>query len=447
LHHKKQNKPGFSFIGESRDSLINQKKQFHNTISNDSLGPGYYTVKNNMNNTQTCSFSVSKGNDKYADYNNVPQTQNALITNIDSDLPTKNQKSFLTTTNNFQRFGTTKRFIYSQFSRFPCTNKYSKHKLVIKNILLVNDQRKSQKLRKLRAESVKHTNRIQIAQNAKNTIEELEVQKIKQKIDIREKIRKWRMDRVKIYKIYRNWLFLGTLIGWMKNIEQKFELRTQKKEKTYKYLRIIYVSFKAAGKIIKKVRKIREEKFTKLVKKVMHNKIIRWRAHRKEKMLQNFIKFLSNHDSSSQLELFVKSILYNSIIKIQKWYRRILCQRIMRISIINLQWSALESYIIGVEKSEENLTLKKLNKAIRNFIKFIDLTKLKWASSKKLNIPLIIRLNFICEKLKSGAYFIEKRELAQLIIRALIMRLDWPKISINTNFQYPIIKLIKFNND
>lgn len=182
------------------------------------------------------------------------------------------------------------------------------------------------------------------------------------------------------WKILHDWICVSTLNQWLFTLNNKYQLRDLVRLRTDKLLRILFVSFWAIGKFIRKFKTQRLKKLQTFVKATFGAKKGLWRLRRRIKAKKNLLKLVIQYEALPMLLIFIKTIIYK-LCTIQKFYRRFYIKKQIMYNAMDIQWSYIEYVILKTRSREEDLKT-----AIENGIKF------KQASNC---VPLKIRIHYL----------------------------------------------------
>jgi len=166
-----------------------------------------------------------------------------------------------------------------------------------------------------------------------------------------------------IARIENAWVFIRHFTLWLEIISSKYALRKKLQKQTTKYLRIIYVTFWALGKFISHNKIRRAKQLMKYMKTIVKARKDLWRFKRWTKAKNNIRKFVVKYEGNPQFLLFVKFVV-DRLTKIQKLYRRYYIKKTIMLSLMNIQWSAIEFAILNIRKGTD-LQESDINNAIK----------------------------------------------------------------------------------
>ena len=272
--------------------------------------------------------------------------------------------------------------------------------------------------------------RIELAKKVKEQIEKNEHDNLISKIERRKLNKTLNEEKARGWKCCQGYVFTMTSIGFLETLANRYNLRRSVHENANGYFRLLFVSLYSIGKIIRKIKKKREEKFYATAIRLLTKKIWYWRLRRRMAYKRRLIKFALLKDDSYYFTNLVKTINY-SIIKLQQLFRRHLARRILMMTVMNLLWSSLEIFSSKIDPNDQESAKK-----MELFIK-----KELYKKHKVNLVPIRIRLCCLCKALGDKGVFIGKKKMILLISKVLSDKSHWSSIMTESK-KYPIINIL-----
>lgn len=351
-----------------------------NTTARFTPGPGHYMDKDNIIREKP-AVCVIPTSERYSDKNDFFEDGPGFLNPSQCFLPSRT---------NFQEFARTVRFI--DLPHYPLfLNSKDGARIMLRNKKEVRLASKDEKRRKIIANKMKLEEKIKAAQEKEEILESERIKIIIDKRTENERRRFVVAEKGRSWKLVRSWQDLATMGGLLSILAIKYTTRKEVRRQTSKNFRLIFFSFLAIGRLIRRLRAFKMCRSIFVIGRVMRTKLKFWRQHKIVKSKTAVGKFVERVEDSPMILLFLKFIL-SKIFIIQKWYRRVLVKRYLMLAIMNLQWSVLEYAVLKVRASER---------------KNSDLMVAENLKAGKVSevVPVSIRIQYLRAKLKVMALF------------------------------------------
>ncbi len=156
---------------------------------------------------------------------------------------------------------------------------------------------------------------------------------------------------------------LAGLRAWLRIMGEKYVLRKEVHHYVDRRFKVLYYSFMALGRFLRKVRKIRFNRRVALLKGIVSTKKGLWRLRRRIKAKKKISTLMRGYEASPVFLVFAKFVI-RRLVMVQKWYRRSYVKKLLMLALMNMQWSFIE-YALVKENRGVSLGSADIEKCIK----------------------------------------------------------------------------------
>ncbi len=344
-------------------SFGNCRKSLDEALPHSSTpGPGYYNknlaekaVRPNPTSYTISMAEILKGN------------------TTGSEVPFIDPRSSIASSTRYQRFSQLSRFCeerpqkrHFDYRRLIFPVKSHNGTIVHRNAKEVQSETRESRVQRILSNKMKLRVRMEMVRRTEQRITDESVEKITLDHEEAERKRIRGRERANVGRLRCDWTMLGAAAAWMTCLAGKYNTRREVRKRTTKFMKLIFVTFWAIGKMIRKIRGFGMRKATRILGTVARANLRFWRTRRKLRALKSVAKFVGKYEENPTLLLFLKFVIFK-IRKVQLWFRRIYARKMVMIAIMNAQWSAVEAAVIKVREGErkEGAISEAVDEAIR----------------------------------------------------------------------------------
>ncbi len=175
-------------------------------------------------------------------------------------------------------------------------------------------------------------------------------------------------EKPRFDRVLHDWLLLLTARSWSQVVAERFALRKEVRKRTNRLMRLLFVCLWSVGKFVRHSRIRRHEKMMRFMKRIVCAKKGLWKLRRRIRMKHFVARFVGTYETVPTLLIFMKFVV-SRIVLVQKWYRRYHVKRLLMLSLMNIQWSAIEFVVLrsrlGKDGSDTTMTAQEINASIR----------------------------------------------------------------------------------